>query len=168
MKVSIGRYPKKSAAGRKISVKIDPWDTWSMDHTLALIIHPMLVQLKETKHGSPMVDDEDVPEMIRSTVSPGKNSWDTDGHHHDRWEWVLDEMIWSFSQLLDEDAERQFHTGKIDIDWEEIDVNGEKLYEMVKGPNDTHVFDREGWEVWNERKQNGFRLFGKYYQALWD
>ena len=27
-------------------VKIDKWDTWSMDHTLGLIVLPMLKQLK--------------------------------------------------------------------------------------------------------------------------
>ncbi len=30
-------------------VKIDRWDTWSMDHTLSFIILPMLKQLKESK-----------------------------------------------------------------------------------------------------------------------
>ena len=30
-------------------VKIDRWDTWSMDHTLGMIALPMLKQLKETK-----------------------------------------------------------------------------------------------------------------------
>ena len=46
-------------------VKIDRWDTWSMDHTLAFIILPMLKQLKADKHGAPFVDDEDVPEHLR-------------------------------------------------------------------------------------------------------
>ena len=46
---------------QKINVRIDKHDTWSMDHTLAHIILPMLKQLKETKHGAPNVDDEDVP-----------------------------------------------------------------------------------------------------------
>ena len=33
---------------RKIDyVKVDRWDTWSMDHTLALIIVPLLKKLKE-------------------------------------------------------------------------------------------------------------------------
>ena len=48
-------------------VKIDRWDTWSMDHTLGQIALPMLRQLKATKHGAPLVDDEDVPEELRST-----------------------------------------------------------------------------------------------------
>ena len=36
-------------------VKIDRYDTWSMDHTLADIILPMLKQLNTEKHGAPNV-----------------------------------------------------------------------------------------------------------------
>ena len=169
----------ESKKKRKIKIQIDRYDTWSMDHTLALIIHPMLIQLKETKHGSPFVDDEDVPEHLRSTAAPPKeNEWDTDNNHHLRWEWILDEITWAFSQILDDTAEDQFHSGKIDIQWKKVDKTGnplpdnhegnDYLCEMVKGPDDTHTFDHEGYKKWNERKANGFRLFGKYYQALWD
>jgi hypothetical protein len=169
MKVSLGRFPKKINAERKISVKIEPWDTWSMDHSLSYIIHPMLVQLQKTKHGSPWVDDEDVPEELRSTSAPPKeNEWDTDDNHHKRWEWVLDEMIWAFTQKLDDNADSQFHTGDHDIEWKDVTINGEKVFEMVKGPNDTHVFDKEGYDAWQARKSNGFKLFGKYFEALWD
>ena len=51
-------------------VKIDRWDTWNMDHTLAEIVLPMLKQLKATKHGSALVDLEDVPEELRGTSTP--------------------------------------------------------------------------------------------------
>jgi len=53
--------------GQKQKIHIDRWDTWSMDHTLAPVILPMLVQLKATKHGAPCVDLEDVPEELRPT-----------------------------------------------------------------------------------------------------
>jgi hypothetical protein len=49
MKVNIGPYRKNRAT----RVEIEPHDTWSMDCTLAMIIHPMLVQLKATQHGYP-------------------------------------------------------------------------------------------------------------------
>jgi hypothetical protein len=56
-------------------VHIDRYDTWSMDHTLADIILPMLKQLKETKHGSPNVDDEMCPNIYVATWhSPKKMS----------------------------------------------------------------------------------------------
>ena len=52
MKVNIGPYPNGNKS-RKVKIKIDRHDTYSMDHTLALIILPMLVQLRNTKHGIP-------------------------------------------------------------------------------------------------------------------
>jgi hypothetical protein len=55
-------------------VKIDRWDTWSMDSTLAQIVLPMLRQLQDTKHGAPFVDDDDVPEHLRSTAAPAKEN----------------------------------------------------------------------------------------------
>ena len=80
MKVEIGPYNDDNVEGfeRKIVIHIDDYDTWSMDHTLAPIIAPMLKQLKATKHGAPFVDDEDVPEHLRSTnAKPKENKWDT-------------------------------------------------------------------------------------------
>ena len=153
-------------------IKIDSCDTWSMDRTLAPIILPMLKQLKDTKHGAPFVDDGDVPEELKSTSAPPKeNEWDTDDNHFKRWDYVLDEMIWAFEQLCDEDHDSQFHTGVRDIktvacEWDE---NGKPtLYTMEKGPNDTSHFDDEGYQKHNERIGNGLRLFGTYYRSLWD
>ena len=138
-------------------VKIDPWDTWSMDHTLAHIILPMLKQLKATKHGSCPVDPEDVPEHLHNKVQPSAaNNYDDDTVH-ERWEWVLDEMIWTFEQEVDDNDEEQFydHSG---VD-HSADLNTQVSQMKV---------DREGLEAHQKRKANGFRLFGKYYQGLWD
>jgi hypothetical protein len=184
MKVYIGRYPKK-AGEQKIKVHIDKWDTWNMDHTLAHIIHPMLVQLKATKHGAPNVDDEDVPEVLRSTSAPPKlNDYDVDEFHFDRWDYVLDEMIWSFSQELEGNWQDQYYSGKSDHWHQAYDKDnnpigelfrypdkGPKGYEytqIVEGPNHTFKVDMEGLKTHHDRIKNGLRLFGKYYQNLWD
>ena len=107
MKVKIGKYPRKSDKERKISVRIDPHDTWSMYETLAHIIVPMLKQLKTSKHGSPFIDDIDVPDELKSTAAPPtEHEWDTDDNFHKRWEWALSEMIWAFEQLSDENWEK--------------------------------------------------------------
>jgi hypothetical protein len=152
--------------GRKEKIRIDHYDTWSMDHTLSLIILPMLKQLRDTKHGSPMVDDADVPEHLRSTAAPPKkNEWDSDDLIHDRWSWVLDEMIWTFEQLVDEDSDSQFYSGKHDIYWEKRE---DGTSEMKRGPNDTHKYDKEGHDAHSKRISNGLILFGKYYRGLWD
>ena len=143
-------------------VKIDSWDTWSMDNTLAMIALPMLRQLRETKHGAPFVDDEDVPMALKSTSAPPKeNEWDTDENHFCRWDYVLDEMIWAFEQKVSDDDESEF------FDHSECG----DIKDFVKDPN-KHLakskVDWDGLKQHQERKQNGFRLFGKYYQALWD
>lgn len=153
-------------------VKIDHYDTWSMDHTLAHIILPMLKQLKKDKHGSPTVDDEDVPEELRSTAAPAKKSdWDTDENWFKRWDWVMDEMIFAFECKVDDSWEDAFREGE--IDWKTVpcawDEKGKPtLYRSEDGPNHTYKCDYEGMQVVHDRIQNGFRLFGKYYQGLWD
>lgn len=145
---------------RQVYIRIDKYDTWSMDHTLAYIVLPMLKQLKATKHGAPQVDDLDVPEPLRSTA-PGardrcEEEWDLDDHFFDRWDYVLDEMIWAFEQQ-DDDADSKFydHGEK---------VAGESLEDSIKRMK----VDHKGLEAWQARKTNGYRLFGKYYEALWD
>ena len=74
----------KTFKKRKIKIRIDPYDTWSMDHTLALIIVPMLKQLKARQHGAPNVDDEDVLENLRSINAKPKEDWEVDEFHFDR------------------------------------------------------------------------------------
>ena len=157
-------------------VKIDRWDTWSMDHTLGLIALPMLRQLKATKHGAPFVDDEDVPEELRSTSAPPKeNEYDTDGNHFKRWDWVMDEMIFAFENTLDDSWQDAYRSGEIDHTWIPVDRDGNEVpkgehryYQMGEGPNHTYKCDYDGIAVVEKRIDNGFRLFGKYYRGLWD
>ena len=140
-------------------VKIDRWDTWSMDYTLSHIIVPMLKQLKETKHGAPFVDDEDVPEELKSTSAPPKeNDYDTDENHFKRWDWALNEMIWAFEQNLDDKSEEKFFDH---AEWDEKEKDFNKNLHKIK-------IDQPGLKAHQDRKANGFRLFGKYYQGLWD
>lgn len=138
---------------RKQRVRLDPWDSWNADHTLSLIAHPLLLQLKATKHGAPHVDDSDVPEELRSTSAPTKeNEWDIDANHFKRWNWVLDEMIWAHYQVAYEDnLPDEFITTK--TNWPFPDVV---------------EFDHTGLQAHHQRVDNGLRLFGKYYRSLWD
>lgn len=165
-------------------VKIDRWDTWSLDHTLAEIALPMLKQLKKDKHGSPYVELEDVPEELRGTSTPeydeqltfdfyaeAREEKDVDYELvHKRWDWVMDEMIFAFEHKVDDSWEDAFRSGVIDIVWvkDEKTYNGQQLNRMERGPNDTYECDYEGIQKVHVRMENGFRLFGKYYSGLWD
>ena len=164
-------------------IKIDKHDTWSMDSTLAPIILPMLKQLKATKHGSGIVDLEDVPEHLRcNTHEEWEDQECFEFYHeqevkegecdiHARWDWVLDEMIWAFEQICEDNNDAQFHSGVHDMKsvpckWDE---NGKPtLYTFEEGPNHTAKFDIEGYQKHHDRINNGTRLFGKYYKNLWD
>jgi hypothetical protein len=123
---------------RKIKVRIDPYDTWSMDHTLALIVHPMLVQLKETNHGYFNSDPEDAPHIGQDEGTDFTN----DTKALDRYNWIMDELIWTFEQLISDEKEFQYYKDG--------------------------VWDMEGSKAYQDRISNGLRLFGKYYRGLWD
>lgn len=164
----------ESKKKRKLEVRIDKWDTWSMDSTLAHIILPMLKQLKETQHGCAMVDAEDVPENLRVTE---RQEWDAQMDLFDmpiesevslteeRWNYVIGEMIFAFECKLDDSWEDKFRSGEIDMQWKKLEGG---MSQMIDGPNNTYKCDYDGMKVVENRIQNGFRLFGKYYQNLWD
>lgn len=132
-------------------VKIDNYDIWNADQTLALIILPILKQLQNCKHGSPIVDFEDVPKYMRT---PDKD-YDIDIQFsfdffeqeyydvHDRWNWVLNEMIFSFEHIKENDYDVLCR-----------DENGK--------------LNHAEYNEYEKRIKNGLRLFGKYFRALWD
>lgn len=153
---------------RRIWIKSDRWDHWSADHTMSLLILPILKDLREHKHGAGFIADEDVPEHLRSTTAPPKeNEWDTDDNHFKRFDWVLDEIIWAHEQIVDYNWEDQYSSGECDWRFKQCEDNP-KLSQLVEGPNHTHKIDMEGMQKHQERINNGLRLFGKYYQNLWD
>jgi hypothetical protein len=178
MKVNIGRYNKKHD-GRKIDIRVDDFDTWSLDTTLALIILPALIQLKHTKHGVPsdFVNDSAADYHDQATFDFMKEDKDEVFQKGcAAWETVLDKMIWSFQQLAIEDYDDQYHHGKIDIGWIKSEntfpnpITGKTapIYEMVDNNPGEHWYDVDGHQLHEERIQEGLELFGKYFRSLWD
>ena len=118
MKIKIGNYPTyrfyhhwlyrwfKYTPTQSIKVKIDKWDTHSMDHTLACIILPMLKQFKALDHSYPA------------------------NLTKEEWEEIQNKMIYAFEHKL--------------IEFDDTDPNS------------------------YDKMQEGFELFGAYYQGLWD
>jgi hypothetical protein len=165
---------------RKIKVRIDEYDTWSMDNTLAHIVLPMLKQLRDTKHGSPYVDQEDVPLELRLSEREdavfNHGSYDktlnateeeivaASEKFHAQWKWVIDQMIWSFEQELGEDDEhKNYYDPYEPNEHVESDDLFDSDYKRKMGK-----FNHKKYIVYHERKQKGFTFFGKYFQNLWD
>jgi hypothetical protein len=127
-----------SKRSQTIKVKIDRWDVWNMDRTMAYIILPLLRKVQDEKQGSPFVDDVDVPLLIRSTSAKPLTKkqidcGEIDEFFHNRWSYVIGEMIFAFESYQIED---NFKTNQ----------------------------ERENHQ---NRINNGFKLFGKYYMCLW-
>ena len=131
-------------SGKDDIIEIEHFDTWSMDFTLAPIILPMLIQLKATKHGAPAVSLKDVPESLWPVGEKGISKLYTHGEADDnyfkRWDYVLDEMIYAFDCKANKD---------------EVFIRFD-------------LKDKEGMDKEQNRISNGFRLFGKYFENLWD
>ena len=147
MKVSIGPYPKGKGK-RKISIRIDNYDVWSMDHTLSLIILPMLKKLKALKAGVPG-DFIDYPKsQDAGTEALRKATEEAVREGEKKWHACLDEMIWAMSDIAS-------------------DYKGENEFFKFSPDGSQDKIDREGLKKYRERLGAGTALFGKYFMTLW-
>jgi hypothetical protein len=136
VKVHIGNYRVKSEKPRIERVKIDSFDSYSAYHTLALIIHPLLIEFRnkiKQRGGYP------------SSIIEGScdDSDETYEQNLNKWVDILDKMIWSFSEIVNDNP-------------------GEHKYFADDGK-----LDMAGMLEYYKRIQEGLDLFGKHYQSLW-
>jgi len=177
MKIKLNQYPS-GKSDRKVSVEIENFDTWALDHSLAMIIYPALLQLRDTKSGVPSeftnriggdFDDNYYFDFI--------NEDDTEVFNQlcDNWTETLDKMIWSFYQLsLDDDYDNKYHHGEMEISWEKLPdelsanfIDGPRYHMVDKNPSG-HWYDKVGHTEHENRIQEGLDLFGKHFRSLWD
>lgn len=154
---------------RTVRVHVHDYDAWNADKTIAMIVLPLLKKVQESKHGAPRVDDEDVPDELKSTSAPPLTQEQIDCGHTDenwfkRWEWVIGEVVWTFEQHTT-DWEEQYYSGKCDLMIQKVD--GTEFSQLVQGPDHTFKVDEEGKSKHEKRMENGMRLFAKYYGSLW-
>ena len=177
MKVNIGKFSKKLNK-RKIDVTIHNYDTWSLDHTLAYIILPALLQLKDTKNGIPgqfaEIGGEDYIEQ--QSFDFYKSDQELFDQRVKEWDIILDKMIWSFNELVKESYDDKYFHGNGKYEWIKTDkqfpnpVTGkmEDTFTMVDTNPDEHWIDANGILEHEKRIQEGIDLFAKYYRNLWD
>ena len=123
---------------QRIRYGVSNEECWSLDGTFSKFILPRLKHFKKMKR------------------------W---GYHPDftpeEWEKVIDELIWTFEYLNDDERMNPFPDSYEDIKW---------TCNREKSPEQKQRFD-EWMKKTNEldtRKQKGLELFAKYYCHLWD
>ena len=170
MKVEITRYKSGERKGeiKKCDVQVEYGDDWSADFTIATMVLPLLKKVKESKQGAPLVEDDDVPEHLRSTSAPPKeNEWDTDANYFKRWDYVLDEILFAMQEIAnDNENEPPYHTKVGTMEFGEIDKKtgtGPILFEGWESTPESKAANK----AYHDRIQNGCVLFGTYFQSLW-
>ena len=141
MKIDIGDYTYDETK-RKIKIKIHDYDVWSLDCTLAQILVPSLKLFKERQIGVPgNLLEPDRQFSDQHELDLGLSASEIDDLNFKRakekWDEILDKMIWSFEQAQD---------CYYDLN-EDYTVRGSIAYQ--------------------ERLEEGFALFGKYFRNLW-
>ena len=120
----------------KDTVKIDYWDLWSLDISLAQVIRPALVAFSKVNYSYGTVDVEDLPEHTALFTDLEK------------WQWIVSEMIWAFEKIADPHYDNEFF---VKSEFAEFGLE----------------YNSQAAKVVEDRINNGLRLFGKYYRALW-
>ena len=83
-------------------VKIDGDDIYSLDYKLSHVIDPALVKMrKDNVHSVPFVSSDDVPEELKLEDDSPINDVDIE-FLEQRWHYVLDEMIYVFEKVKDD------------------------------------------------------------------
>ena len=164
MKVDISYYKAGSRKGqvRKNHVVCSERDVWEGDWVIAQMVLPLLLQVKKDKQGAPFVDDVYVPEELRSTACGSKeNKWDTDVNWFKRYQYVLDEIIFSMQEIAN------YYENETDM-YEKVN---EEDHETVTGEVDVRVKINPPKSVlytdYHARVQNGLMLFGVFFTSLW-
>jgi hypothetical protein len=142
MYVRIDDYPEDCEQERFIDVQVEDFDVFSMDTQLAHVIVPMLKLLREKKAG--------IPGDIINTFHECSDQLELDFGltpkeideiefecAEKKWNDILDKMIWSFEQAMND-------------------------YPLMYSSMSKGDFER-----YEERMQEGFELFGRYYRSLW-
>jgi hypothetical protein len=115
-------------------------DLWSLDHTILLFVLPRLKEFRRTAHTFPLsmfyVDPENPTEEELNNPDQYRDS--DSAAAFAKWEATLDKMIWSMSEMIEEDG---------------------MFWDYSLGGVD---------EEKTKKVDEGMALFHKYFFSLWD
>ena len=144
MKVNLGPPTRKNMAHH---VHIDNHDVWSLDYTLAHIIHPALIRLRERVphlgYPTPYYETEAYPEYSQQGSFEEILDRDAESKYYEAlWMEKLQKMIDAFAMIIDKDED----------------------YEKIMH----HKDDEDARNIWNGKIDEGLKLFSEHYRGLWD
>lgn len=137
-------------------IKVNHHDLYNLDITLAKVIHASLVEFRGNYNGVPGIDmTQDVQRVIELSEQVGslhdevvkdpevdaENDYALKERH---WEILLDEMIWSYKQVIIGEWE-----------WNANYLTSDGSYDI------------KSLDLHRQRMLNGMMLFVRYYCSLW-
>ena len=136
---------------------------WSLDHTCTDFILPRLIAFRNGKGNSHKDGPSGCPILDGYGDENGSMSADEDAAMYQEWLDILDKMILAFDYHQRDSDDIDF--GKIEMRTD--DSSGKNQVTIDK--------DDAQWDIGREEETNrqqkmeeSFALFAKYYQALWD
>jgi len=129
---------KKKTGTTVKSLVVEKGDAWCIPTTLVPITLALLRELAKHKQGSPFVKNKHVPKVLRSKTSTLEQTCPT---HHEKWNWVLCEIVNLFESLHAEYFE-QF------CPYTDLTEHQSKKY--------------------YKRQKKALKLYGVYFLNLWD
>jgi polyribonucleotide nucleotidyltransferase len=111
---------------------------WGFDCSIAQVIYPALIKIKEKKHGTPMSFFDHVPdERLHQTTDEDNKIAEQ------KWEDTLDQMIWSFGELVNDNFNEPNYLLK--LEWKFKPVEGHPGLSELDTPK--HTEDEEKFSI---------------------
>lgn len=147
---------------KKIKIDVHDNDLRQLDIVLAPLLQKCLIELKKNKNGTPYVDYSDIPEHLRTPEDLSESATHDGAWSEKAWDWILDEMIWAFGQIIT-DWEEKYCYGNFE---RQLAPHG-KNFTFERGEGDNFYTDLDGKANHSNRMIKALTLFGKYYVSLW-
>jgi len=130
---------KRIKKKKGIYTKFKDKETWDLGYTVAAFTLPRLKRYKKLNNG--------VPGAVLFQVNEEKIHFNNDeerlNNAKEKWDAVLDRIIWSFEQIVNPTEEPELEKGE---DWKDY---------------------RMRYDVYSKKVQDGINLFAKHFQDLW-
>lgn len=157
--------------------KIKDKDCWNLAETLGEVILAYLVHFRGMKRmGYPcaILSKKEMEKRSTTDISDEK-AWDRmDEVATKRWDRILDEMIFAFEYIVDEEKFAPFPDDLPDIFLGDedmpLDEYNERFNKTLASWNDcpSYIEYKKKHAECEKRCEKGLKLFAKYYRNLWD